>query len=94
MVVYRRIEFRNASLGTRIVGFLAALVGLGLAIALMVFAVGIALVLLPVVIIAILIGRWRWKKVVAEARKSTGPRASHGPVIDLDYEVVDREPKP
>ncbi len=94
MVVYRRLEFRNAGIGTRILGLLAALVGLGLAIVLIVFAVGVALVLLPIVVVAILIGRWRWKKMVAEAQKRTGPRDTGGPVIELDYEVVDRERKP
>lgn len=93
MVVYRRIEFQNAGLGTRIAAIFAALLGIGLAVALFVFALGVALVLLPVVIVAILIGRWRWKKIVAEAQKRTGPRGAPGPVLDLDYEVVDREPR-
>ena len=90
-MVYRRIEFQNAGFGTRIVAFLAALLGIGLAVALMVFALGVALVLLPVVIVALLIGRWRWKKIVAEAEKRTGPRGAEGPVLDLDYEVIDKE---
>jgi hypothetical protein len=92
MVVYRRIEFRNAGIGTRIAAFLAALLGLGLAIALLVFALGLALVLLPVVIVALLIGRWRWKKIIAEAEKQAPPRRGEGPVLDLDYEVVERDP--
>jgi Flp pilus assembly protein TadB len=94
MVVYRRLEFRNAGLGTRLGAFLLGLLGLGIAIALFVFALGVALVLLPVVIVAVLIGRWRWKKAVAEAEKRAGPRrGGEGPVLDLDYEVVDREPR-
>jgi Flp pilus assembly protein TadB len=94
MVVYRRIEFQNAGPGTRIAAFVAALLGIGLAVALIVFALGVALVLLPVVIVAILIGRWRWKKIVAEAQKRAGPRGAQGPVLDLDYEVIDKERRP
>ena len=94
MVVYRRIEFQNAGFGTRIAAFVAALLGIGLAVALIVFALGVVLVLLPVVIVAILIGRWRWKKIVAEAQKRTGPRGAQGPVLDLDYEVIDKERRP
>ena len=94
MVVYRRIEFQNAGLGTRIAAFIAALLGLGLAVALIVFALGVALVLLPLVIVAILIGRWRWKKIIAEADKRTGRRDAQGPVLDLDYEVIDRDRRP
>jgi Flp pilus assembly protein TadB len=94
MVVYRRIEFQNAGFGTRLGAFIAALLGIGLAVALIVFALGVALVLLPVVVVAILIGRWRWKKIVAEAQKRTGPRDAQGPVLDLDYEVIDKERRP
>src|SRR5690606_23201412 len=89
-MVYRRIEFSGSGWRGRIGTILAVALGLGLAAALLLLSLGIALLLLPVVAIAFLIGRWRWKKIMAEATQPPDAKPE-GPVIELDYEVVDRE---
>lgn len=88
MVVYRQIEFVRRGWRSRIVGVLAIVIGLALVAALVVLSLTIALVLLPLVVIGLVIGRWRWRKIMAEADLRAA-RPSQGPVIDLDYDVVD-----
>ena len=89
MVVYRRIEFAGRDWRSRLGGVLALALGLGLAVALLIFASAIALILLPVVAVALIIGRWRWRKLVAEAE--TRAKKRDGGVIEIDYEVVEKE---
>lgn len=92
MVVYRRIEFARGGWRSRVAGVLAIVVGLALMAALVILSLSIALVLLPLVVIALIIGRWRWRKIMAEAQAEAdlrSTRRSDGPVIDLDYDVID-----
>jgi hypothetical protein len=88
MVVYRRIEFVRSGWGARIGAVVGVALGLGLAAALLLLSVSIAIVLLPLVLVGLLVARWRWRKLMAEAE--SGPRDG-GPVIELDYEVVDKQ---
>jgi Flp pilus assembly protein TadB len=90
MVVYRRIEFVRSGWGARIGAVVGVALGLGLAAALLLLSVSIAIVLLPLVLVGLLVARWRWRKLMAEAESRTGARDG-GPVIELDYEVVDKQ---
>jgi len=90
MVVYRRIDFAKRGWRSRIAGVFAIVIGLGLVVGIIVLSLSIALVLLPLVVIALLIGRWRWRKLMAQAEADLrSTRRGEGPVIDLDYDVVD-----
>jgi hypothetical protein len=92
MVDYRRIEFAKGGWRSRVAGVFAIVIGLALVVGIIVLSLSIALVLLPLVVIAVLIGRWRWRKLVAQAEADLrSTRRGGGPVIDLDYDVVDNQ---
>jgi hypothetical protein len=90
MVVYRQIEFAGVGWRGRVAGLLAVVLGVALVLALIVLSLGVAIVLLPVIAVAILVGRWRWRKLVAEAARRDRPDRGRGPVLDLDYEVIEK----
>jgi len=94
MVVYRRIDFAKRGWRSRVAGVFAIVIGLALIVGIVVLSLSIALILLPLVVIALLIGRWRWRKLMAQAEAEADLRSTRrgaGPVIDLDYDVVDNQ---
>jgi hypothetical protein len=90
MVVNRRIEFVRTGWGTRVLAVVGMALGLGLAAALILLSVSIAIVLLPLVLIGLLVARWRWRKLMADSEGKTGRGDGGPPIIELDYEVVDK----
>lgn len=62
--------------------------GLAAAVALVVLSLGLALVLIPVVAVGLLIGRWRLRRMMAEAHRE---RPGAGRTIEIDYRVVDED---
>lgn len=78
-------------------GTVGLVLGLALALgivgALVVLAFGIAIILLPVIAVASLFGWWRWRKV-AIVREPAPGEGKDGPVIEIDYHVVDDKAAP
>ena len=89
MFDYRRLQFRDMNWRTRIGLFVGAAVAIALVLALVILSLGVALILLPVVAIALLIGRWRFRKLMAEARAGQSRTADR--VIEVEYRRVDDE---
>jgi hypothetical protein len=85
MAFYRRIDFARQDWLSRVGGVVAVALGLGLVAAVLILSLGIALVLLPFVAIALIVGRWRCRKMMAEATSRARPST-----IEIDYHVVDR----
>jgi len=74
---------------------LAAALGLAAAGALIVVSLGLALVLLPVVAVALFIGRWRLKRMMADAQKQWDEQQqSRSGYIETNYVVVDDDDEP
>lgn len=72
---------------------LGVTVTLALAVGLIILATAVAIVLLPVVIVGALIARWRFNRMLNEARaraaEEEARRYADGPrVIDADFEIV------
>ena len=89
MPIYRRLQFRDMNWRTRLGLFAGAALAIALAAALAILSLGLALILLPIVAIALLIGRWRFNKLMAEAR-ARGDRPPGGSrTIEVDYTHVD-----
>lgn len=63
---------------------LAIIAAIALGVLLIVVAAGLALILIPIIVISGLILRWRLRRAMA-----TAPRSSD--VIEVEYRVVDRE---
>jgi uncharacterized membrane protein len=88
MFDYSRLQFRNMNWRSRIGLFIGAALAIALAVALVVLSLGLALILLPIVAIALLIGRWRFNRLMAEARRQANqPRPTR--TIEVDYTRVD-----
>jgi len=72
---------------------LGVTVTLALAVGLIILATAVAIVLLPVVIVGALIARWRFNRMLNEARaraaEEEARRSAASPrVIDADFEIV------
>ena len=89
MFVYRRIQFRNMNWRTRIGLFVGIALALALAVALAVLSLGLALILLPIVAIGLLIGRWRFNRLMAEARARAARPPGGNRTIEIDYTRID-----
>jgi ABC-type transport system involved in cytochrome bd biosynthesis fused ATPase/permease subunit len=89
MFDYRRLQFRQMNWRTRIGIFVGAALAIALAAALVVLSLGLALILLPVVAIALLIGRWRFNKLMAEARRQASQSRPAARTIEVEYSHID-----
>ena len=90
MAAYR-FQIRSLSWPQQIGLVLITALGIAAAIALVLLSVGLAIVLLPVVAIAILVGRWRLKRMMAEAQRRAAEQQENNQAIEIDYRVVDRD---
>ena len=94
MVRFQQIQFSRMTWRGRVGLAIGIALALALAIALIVLAFGLALILLPIVAIGLLIGRWRFNKLMAEARARDDRREDQRPggarrIIDTEYTVID-----
>lgn len=86
---FQQIEFRQIGWRGTLGLILALALGLGIVVALAIVSLGVAILLLPVVAIAALVGWFRWKRIVAAARKEAAQQPGEQ-IIEIDYEVIDR----
>lgn len=96
MATYRSFQFPQLGWRGQIGMVLAVALGLAAAGALIVLSLGLALVLLPVVAIALFIGRWRLKRMMADAQKQWDEQEqqSRTDYIETNYVVVDDDDEP
>ncbi len=89
-----RLQFENMGWRGKLGAIVATALGLAAAVVLVVLSLGLALILIPVVAIAFLVARWRFGKMMAEARRQsatwqeTAP-SGDGQTIEIDYTVID-----
>ena len=83
---FQQIRFGNLSWRGWIGLVVGTALALAAAVALIVLSLGLALVLIPIVAIAALFGRWRLRKMMAEAEAA---RPGAGRIIEIEYAVVD-----
>jgi membrane protein implicated in regulation of membrane protease activity len=94
MATFRSFQFPQLGWRAQIGMVLAVALGLAAAGALIVVSVGLALVLLPVVAIALFIGRWRLRRMMADAQKRWDEQQqSRSSYIETQYVVVDDDEK-
>lgn len=86
---YQQIEFRQIGWRGTLGLILALALGLGIVVALAIVSLGVAILLLPVVAVVAFISWFRWKRIVAAARKQAAQQRGEQ-IIEIDYEVVDR----
>ena len=86
--MFRQVRFDNLGWRGWVGVIVAGAVGLAAAIALIVLSLGLALVLVPLVAVGALYGRWRLRKVMAEAQAQQA-RTGDGKTIEIEYHVVD-----
>jgi ABC-type transport system involved in cytochrome bd biosynthesis fused ATPase/permease subunit len=88
MFQYRRIEVHPLRWRTRIVLFAGIALAAAGAIALAVVSLALAVILLPIVAVALLIARWRFGRLMAEARARHEWR-DDSRTIAVDYSRID-----
>lgn len=79
---------RRASSGLPWQFYVAAALGLAVAVGLLFVAFTVAIFVLPVVLVLVLWQRWRWQRMVRNARQQTA-RPGGRTVVEADYVVVD-----
>lgn len=91
----RQIEYTITTRPSLFGAALASLFGMVVAGVFVLFTIGVAILLLPFVAVALGIVWWRWRKALASFRARMSETRSDdrfgGPVIDADYEIVDRD---
>lgn len=92
MATYRSFQIQRLGWRGQIGLVIAVALGLAAAGALVILSLGLALVLLPVVAVALLIGRWRLKRMMADAQRAWDEQQpTRSGYIETNYVVLDDE---
>jgi hypothetical protein len=87
-----RLNIAKLTWGQTALLVLFTALGLAAAVALILVSIGFLIILLPVAAVAVLVGRWRLKKMLAEAARKQQDRRAAERTIELDdYRVMDRD---